>query len=50
MFDAYPKDIRAWLNAKGGLDKMPLNGYWLMTASELWKMGYRDCGKLGLIP
>jgi hypothetical protein len=34
MFNAYPKDIRAWLRAKGGLEKMPLQGYWLMFPSE----------------
>jgi hypothetical protein len=47
MFNAYPEDIRAWLRAKGGLEKMPLEGYWLMFPSELWQMGYRDCAKLG---
>jgi hypothetical protein len=26
MFDSYPADIRGWLNAKGGLDQMPLRG------------------------
>jgi hypothetical protein len=50
MFNAYPEDIRAWLRAKGGLEKMPLQGYWLMFPSELWQMGYRDCAKLGSIP
>jgi hypothetical protein len=23
MFDSYPADIRGWLNARGGLEKMP---------------------------
>jgi hypothetical protein len=50
MFNAYPEDIRAWLRAKGGLEKMPLQGFWLMFPSELWQMGYRDCAKLGSIP
>jgi hypothetical protein len=50
MFNAYPEDIRAWLRAKGGLEKMPLEGFWLMSPSELWQMGYRDCGKLGSTP
>jgi hypothetical protein len=50
MFNAYPEDIRAWLRAKGGLEKMPLQGFWLMSPSELWQMGYRDCAKLGTIP
>jgi hypothetical protein len=31
MIDRYPADIRAWINAKGGLEKMPyLNGYWYL--------------------
>jgi hypothetical protein len=43
MFDSYPADIRGWLNAKGGLDQMPLAGYWMMPARDLWQMGYRRC-------
>jgi hypothetical protein len=50
MFNAYPEDIRAWLRAKGGLEKMPLQGFWLMFPSELWQMGYRDCAWLGSTP
>ena len=45
MIDSYPTDIQMWLEAKGGLAKMPsYNGYWTLTARELWKMGYRKCG------
>ena len=43
MFDIYPGDIRGWLIAKGGLEKMPLQGYWKLPASDLWQMGYRRC-------
>jgi hypothetical protein len=50
MFDSYPEDIRAWLNAKGGLEKMPLDSFWLLHPSELWKMGYKNCGDLGKLP
>jgi hypothetical protein len=43
MFNAYPQDIRMWLQKKGGLEKMPLESLWLLFASELWQMGYRKC-------
>ena len=43
MVDAYPDDIRDWIIAKGGAEKLPYHGYWRLTASELWKMGYRRC-------
>jgi hypothetical protein len=43
MFNAYPKDIRMWLQEKGGVEKMPLESLWLLFPSELWQMGYRRC-------
>jgi hypothetical protein len=45
LWDRYPADIRGWLVAKGGLDKLPGpgQGYWTMPASDLWQMGYRKC-------
>jgi hypothetical protein len=43
MVESYPKDIRAWINAKGGYKKMPIDGVWTLPASDLWKMGYRRC-------
>jgi len=43
MVDSYPADIRAWIDAKGGYAKLPMNGYWVLTAPDLWKMGYRKC-------
>ena len=42
--DQYPVDVRNWLDAKGGAERMPQRGYWTMPASELWQMGYRRCG------
>jgi hypothetical protein len=44
MISMYPDDIRGWLVARGGLEKMPIEGYWKLPASDLWKMGYRRCG------
>jgi hypothetical protein len=32
-----------WIAQRGGIWGMPLNGYWILTAPELWKMGYRRC-------
>jgi hypothetical protein len=44
MFDSYPQDIRTWLQQRGGIEKMPGGvGFWAISASELWKMGYRKC-------
>jgi hypothetical protein len=43
MFDRYPADIRAWIEAKGGVEKMPYVQYWHLPASDLWAMGYRRC-------
>jgi hypothetical protein len=45
MVDSYPKDIRAWINAKGGYKKMPIDGLWHLRAPELWTMGYRKCAE-----
>ena len=28
MIEKYPADIRAWIEARGGVKKMPLVGYW----------------------
>jgi hypothetical protein len=43
MIDHYPPDIRAWLDAQGGIEKMPKDGFWIMPAFILWGMGYRRC-------
>jgi hypothetical protein len=43
MVNQYPDDIRNWIEAKGGVAKMPLNTFWTLPASDLWQMGYRRC-------
>jgi hypothetical protein len=44
MIRSYPDDIRNWLLAHGGIEKMPqLNSFWMVHAYELWDMGYRKC-------
>jgi hypothetical protein len=50
MFNSYPQEIRTWLEAKGGVENMPLDGFWLMFPRELWQMGYRQCESLGTVP
>jgi hypothetical protein len=42
MLDEFPEDIRTWIENKGGIEKMTMDG-WTMTAPELWAMGYRKC-------
>jgi hypothetical protein len=43
MFQRYPQSIRDWLNARGGVEKVPQIGWWTLDASDLWEMGYRKC-------
>jgi hypothetical protein len=43
MIAKYPPDIRNWINAKGGVKKMPFKEFWTLTADELYEMGYRKC-------
>jgi hypothetical protein len=43
MVNQYPQDIRAWIIAKGGVEKMNIQQMWKLDASELWDMGYRKC-------
>ncbi len=44
MIDRYPADIRGWIVAHGGLERMPSGDrYWTLPAKELWEMGYRKC-------
>jgi hypothetical protein len=43
MIDQYPADIRGWIAAHGGSEKMPWSGFLMMHAYELWNMGYRKC-------
>jgi hypothetical protein len=43
MFQRYPPNIRDWLNAQGGIEKIPSIGWWTLDAPALWEMGYRKC-------
>jgi hypothetical protein len=44
MIDRYPADIRGWIVAHGGLERMPSGeSYWILPAKELWEMGYSRC-------
>jgi hypothetical protein len=43
MLNQYPQDIRLWITAKGGVEKMTIYAMWKLTAEELWRMGYRKC-------
>jgi hypothetical protein len=43
MYNSYPADIRAWIDRKGGWQKIPISGWLYLDAPELWKMGYRKC-------
>jgi hypothetical protein len=48
IVNQYPQDIRLWINAKGGVQKMALQQMWTLDATELWRMGYRKCEPDGL--
>jgi hypothetical protein len=43
MLNQYPQDIRLWITAKGGVEKMTIYAIWKLAAEELWAMGYRKC-------
>jgi hypothetical protein len=43
MVNSYPDDIRAWIDSKGGIPNLPYEGFWVLSAPDLWKMGYRKC-------
>jgi len=44
MLDQYPKDIREWIEVRGGLKKLPYHyDVWTMSAPDLWEMGCRRC-------
>ena len=50
MFNQYPKEIKAWIEAQGGPEKMPNGPYWILSPSELWAMGYRRCDAVADVP
>jgi hypothetical protein len=50
MISQYPDDIRNWIttNPKGvsvtsWLTMMPHLSFWVLSAEQLWEMGYRKC-------
>ena len=45
MYATYPVPIRAWIDQRGGAEKLPGpgQGYWTMYDRELWAMGYPKC-------
>jgi hypothetical protein len=44
MINKYPEDIKKWIVAKGGAEKLPtFNNFWTLDSAELWAMGYRKC-------
>ncbi len=46
MLDQYPKDIRNWIEIRGGLKKLPYHyDVWTLSAPDLWEMGYRRCAE-----
>jgi hypothetical protein len=49
MFNTYPQEIRDWILARGGPEKMT-GKYWILPPSELWAMGYRRCDAIADVP
>ena len=48
MMFSYPIDIQDWLRRESqrkNLEIPPYIGFWTLTASDLWKMGYRRCNE-----
>jgi hypothetical protein len=43
MISKYPDDIRRWLALRGPPESMTIRQWWILPASELWKMGYKRC-------
>jgi hypothetical protein len=44
LYRRYPADIRAWIDAMGGMESMPSGqNFWRLPAEKLWAMGYRRC-------
>jgi hypothetical protein len=43
IYEGYPADIRAWIDARGGPTKLKVLSYWKLYAPELWAMGYPKC-------
>jgi hypothetical protein len=45
MINQYPEDIRRWIDANGGWTRLPWDDVWILTAKDLWMMGYKNCDK-----
>jgi hypothetical protein len=43
MYNQYPAEIRGWIDAQGGPERLPRIGYWVLSAPELWEMGLPNC-------
>ena len=43
MYASQPPDIRHWIDAHGGIDKMTVETFWTMSDRELWALGYPRC-------
>jgi hypothetical protein len=51
MISRYPEEIRNWIAAQGGVERMPAPyhyEYWMLRPRELWKMGYGKCLDLSI--
>jgi hypothetical protein len=35
-----PAPVRKWIDANGGYEKLPVQGFWTMYDRDLWAMGY----------
>jgi hypothetical protein len=38
-----PAPVRKWIDANGGYEKLPVQGFWTMYDRDLWAMGYSRC-------
>jgi hypothetical protein len=43
MVEAFPPEIRGWIDRHGGVGKLPRDGFWTMYDHELWAIGYPRC-------
>ena len=43
MVNAYPVEIRHWIDHSGGWHNLPIDGFWMMYDHSLWALGYPKC-------
>ena len=43
VYRSLPPEIQRWIDANGGWQNLPLNGFWTMYDRDLWAMGYPRC-------